>query len=122
MIAARDKPIPLKLRHDAIIESILEIRFFTTTIPEIFFGQLAACEHWKGFEQRRLPAYQIPAPLRQADLNLRFQPVFELREVNGHRSVRIGANVLSYHQTSPYVGGNKFMSELSEAIDILFEK
>jgi len=123
MMATHNKALPEKLRHDAIIEAIFEVRFdMTVMIPEIFFGQLAACELWKKFEQHRMPAYAIPTPLRQADVNLRFQPVFELREAKGHRSVRIGSNVFSYHQMSPYVGGDKFILELSEAIDILFEK
>jgi uncharacterized protein (TIGR04255 family) len=121
-MATHNKALPEKLRHDAIIEAVFEVRFDMTMIPEIFFGQLAEYEPWKRFEQQRMPAYAIPTPLRQADLNLRFQPVFELREAKGHRSVRIGANVFSYHLMFPYIGGDEFMLELSEAIDILFKK
>jgi uncharacterized protein (TIGR04255 family) len=121
-MAERGRAIPTKLKHDAIVEAILEIRFDmrTGTIPEIFFGRLAEHGPWKGFEQRPLPAYQIPAPLRQADPNLRLQPVFELAAPDKQRTIHVGPHVLSYHRLSPYVGWEKFKPELEEAIDGLF--
>ena len=121
-MATHDKPIPTKLKHDAIVEALLEIRFDAATIPEIFFGRLADYGPWKGFRQSHLPTYNIPAPLRQADKDLRYQPVFELKDVSGRRAVRIGGHVLSYHRTAPYVGWNAFEPELHEAIEGLFAK
>jgi len=118
-MSSPDKPVPSKLKNDAIVEALFEMRFSASTIPEIFYGRLADHTPWKGFEQRRLPAYEIPAPIRQADQNLRFQPVFELRDA-GNRAVRIGDQVLSYHRLPPYVGWSKFAPELHEAIDGLF--
>lgn len=106
---------------NAILESILEIRF-DTTIPEILFGRFADFEPWRDFQQNRLPAYEIPDTLRQVDLNLRFAPVFELRDPKGQRSVRIGAHVLSYHQLAPYVGWNMFKPALSSAVEAVFSK
>ena len=111
-------PLPAKLRNDAIVEVIFEMRFDMLTIPEILIGRLADHEPWKGFTQRRLPAYEIPAPLRQADPNLRFQAVFELS--SDERHVRIGPEVISYHRTAPYVGWQQFQPELNETIDALF--
>jgi uncharacterized protein (TIGR04255 family) len=114
------KPIPKKLKHDAIVEAIFEMRFDTSTIPEIIFGRLADFAAWKDFSQQRLPAYEIPAPMRQADPNLRYVPVFELKDEAGHRAVRIGAYVLSYHQLAPYTGWAAFKPELAKAIEGLF--
>ena len=78
MTTTLGKPIPQKLKHDAIVEALVEIRFDASTIPEVLLGRLADHEPWKGFDQRRLPAYEIPAPIRQADANLRYNPWFEL--------------------------------------------
>src|SRR2546427_129180 len=116
MIRTAGKAIPAKLKQDAIVEAIFEIRFDTSTIPEVLLGRLADYAPWKAFEQRRLPAYEIPDPVRQVDPNLRYTPVFELQHAAGQRSVRIGAHVLSYHQLAPYVGWPAFKPELIRAI------
>jgi uncharacterized protein (TIGR04255 family) len=121
-MATRGKPVPLKLKHDAIIEALLEIRFETTTIPEVLFGKLADYEPWRGFKQNPMPAYALPAPIRQADPNLRFQPIFELLGSDDRLAVRIGPQVLSYHRMPPYVGWGKFETELSQAIEGLFTR
>lgn len=121
MAAGEAKSIPAKLKHDAIVEALFEIRFEMTTIPEVFFGRLAEYAPWKGFTQAPMPAYNIPAALRQADPNLRYQPVFALVE-GAERAVRIGPQVLSYHRRMPYVGWAKFKPELEEVIAGVFEK
>ena len=38
---ATRKHIPAKLKHDAIVEALLEVRFDMTTVPEVLFGRLA---------------------------------------------------------------------------------
>jgi uncharacterized protein (TIGR04255 family) len=122
-MAERGHPIPTKLRQDAIVEVLFEVRFNLppNLLPEIFFGRLADHQPWKNFTQRRLPTAQIPAQLLQVDPNLRYQPTFELIAGND-LAVRIGAQVLSYHRRSPYAGWVRFKSELEAAIDGLFEK
>jgi uncharacterized protein (TIGR04255 family) len=121
MTAGGSRSIPAKLKHDAIVEALFEIRFDMTTIPEVFFGRLAEYAPWKQFTQARLPAYDVPAALRQADPNLRYHPIFALAEGAG-RAVRIGPQVLSYHRRAPYVGWAKFKPELDEAIAGVFGK
>jgi uncharacterized protein (TIGR04255 family) len=121
-MATRKKRIPAKLKHDAIVEALLEVRFDMTTIPEVLLGRLADCPSWKGFEQDRMPASEIPAFVRQADPNLRYQPVFELHNAEKNRAVRIGGQVLSYHRLPPYESWAKFKPELDAAIDALFAK
>jgi uncharacterized protein (TIGR04255 family) len=119
-MVSRGKPVPKKLKNDAIVEALLEVRFETETMPEILFGRLADYGPWKGFTQRRLPAYDLPAVMRQADPNLRFHPVFELS--SEQRAVRIGPRVISYHRAVPYVGWERFWPELGETISGIFEK
>jgi uncharacterized protein (TIGR04255 family) len=123
MDMSQDKnAVPKKLRHDAIVEAVFEARFEMKTLPEVFFGRLADYEPWKGFTQAALPAAGIPAFVRQSDPNLRYQPVFQLSNVDGLRSIRVGQYVASYHRAAPYVGWERFRDELNEFIDGLFLK
>jgi len=96
------------------------MRFDTGTIAEILFGRLADDDRWKGLEQQRLPVSDFPLQLRELDPNLRFAPVFELRDEKNHRAIRIGPHVLSFHQLAPYVGWQEFKPELTRAIEALF--
>jgi uncharacterized protein (TIGR04255 family) len=114
--------LPKELKHDSIVETVFEIRFDTSAIPEVFFGRLAECSSWQNFQQRRLPAADIPSPMRRADPGLRFAPSFELREANGQRAVRIGPQVLSFHKFAPYWGWAKQLPALQEALQQLFSK
>jgi uncharacterized protein (TIGR04255 family) len=113
--------VPKKLKHDAIMEAILEVRFSTTTQPEFLIVRLAEYDPWKEYSQARLPAFGIPENIRQADLHFKFQPTFELVEPSKQRSVRIGPSVLSYHVRPPYIGWAEFKEELRKAIEKLFE-
>jgi uncharacterized protein (TIGR04255 family) len=123
-MAKRDRPIPIRLKHDAIVEAVAEIRFETPakTVPEVFFGRLAEYGPWKDLEQRPMPISQIPSSLRRVDPNLRYQPIFELVSGDNTRAVRIGPQMLSYHRLRPYVGWQKFRAELIEAVEGLFAK
>jgi uncharacterized protein (TIGR04255 family) len=116
------KPIPKKLKHDAIVEAVFEMRFDMESIPEILFGRLVDFSAWSAFQQRRLPAYDLPAPIRQADETLRYQAVFELNDVKANSSLRIGPQVVSYHQREPYGSWTTFRPRVEEAIDQLFDK
>lgn len=119
----RNTNTPKKLKQDAIIEALLEVRFeMPETFPEIFLGRMVEYEPWKGFSPHRLPNSEFPPSLRQVDPNLQFLPIFQLLDAENNRSVRIGERVLSYHQLKPYVGWGKFNDELNIAIEGLFDK
>ncbi|MGB8099438.1 MAG: TIGR04255 family protein, partial [Terracidiphilus sp.] len=114
--------IPMKLKRDFILEVVFELRFETSTLPEILFGRLADHAPWQGFRQEPLPAYAIPAVMRQTDPNLRYQPVLQLSGEEGRRSIRIGPQVASYHRAAPYVGWAQFSAELEEFFQGFFER
>lgn len=63
----RSKRMPDRLKIDAIIEAICEVRFDMATTPEVLLGRLVDYRPWQDFVQRRMPAHDIPEPLRQAD-------------------------------------------------------
>lgn len=119
-MASREIELPEKLTRDAILEAILEVRFDMTTLPEVLFGRLVSYEPWKNLKQKRMPAYNVPAPLRDADEDLRFQPIFELTANDSKRSIRIGPHVLSFHIMAPYIGWKLFEAELRETVQQLF--
>jgi uncharacterized protein (TIGR04255 family) len=98
--------IPAKLKNDAIVEAVVELRFDlpSGSLPEITFVRLAENPAWKEFQQRMLPLFHLPPQVRMSEVNLRYQPALELGAPDRQRTVRIGPQVLSYHRLAPYVG------------------
>jgi uncharacterized protein (TIGR04255 family) len=120
-MVARGVAVPPKLSPDAIVEALLEIRFDGIAVPEVFFGRLADQDPWNHLEQRRLPASDFPAVIRQQDPNLRYTPLFEFTDSKS-KALRVGANALSFHRLAPYMGWDSFWPELEGVIDALFNK
>lgn len=114
--------IPKKLRIDAILEAVFEIRFELDALvpPEIVFGRFADFDQWRQFNLARLPTADIPAPMRRADPNLRYLPSIEMTSRDGLISVRAGPQVLAYSRRGAYPGWAKFGSELELAVNRLF--
>ena len=112
-----------KLKQDAIVEGLCELRFESEesrTLPELILGKVAQFDIWKGFQKIRLPFADVPAELRAQDPNLKNQPTLELRDPNGHRLAKIGSNVFSYHRMEPYPGWENFKPEIDDATRHLF--
>jgi uncharacterized protein (TIGR04255 family) len=112
--------LPRKLKKDAVAEALLEVRFDSTELGELVIGKLASHEMWKSFPGIRLPLADIPAPIRQADLNLAYQPVLERRNPDTTRIVKIGDRVLSYHALPPYPGWDALEPELHQVMEFVF--
>jgi len=117
----RGTPLPKKLKCDAIVEALLELRFESQLLPDIFIGRFADRENWQGWAQNLLPAYNLPPQLRTIDPNVQYLPTIELVHNDGTRVLRIGPSVVSYHRKAPYVGWEKFKPELEQATAALFE-
>ena len=114
--------LPEKLKHDAIIEALLEVRFDTASAmaPEIVVGLLAGCSAWKEFSPKRLPLADIPPPVRDMEPSFRYQPIIELVTPNQDSKVKLGEKVVSLHVFKPYCGWNVFLPRLTQLIDHLF--
>jgi len=95
---------PTKLKHDAIIEAIYDVRFSLDGIPEIALGTLLGSSIWAGFTKTQLPFANIPPPLRRSDAQMRFQPLYEFRDQKSSAIVKIGEQSVSLHVVSPYPG------------------
>lgn len=120
----RAQPIPEKLKADAIVEALAEMRFDIPagSLPEISFVRLAENPSWRNFKQQMMPLFHIPAQVRMSEGNLRYQPCLELTAPDHERTIRIGPQVLSYHRLAPYVGWNRFQPEIAETIEWLFSQ
>ena len=115
--------LPEKLKKDAIVEALCEVRFEcdeSASLPEIVVGKLAEFELWRDFEKKRLPVSDIPAPIRSSNPSLKNEPILQLNEANGARAIKIGANVFSFHRLAPYPGWEAFKPEIDQSLDYLF--
>lgn len=121
-VVDQQKRRPAKIL-DAIIEAVLEVRFEMTGIPEVLFGRMADSPQWNGFQKRNMPAYNVPPQIRTLDPGLRYQPIMEMVDAveAPTRAVRIGPQVVSYHNFSKYMGWSNFQPELEKVVTSLFK-
>lgn len=91
---------------DAILESIVEIRFTPEGLPEIPLGRMLSSEVLAGLEITRLPEADIPFSARQADPSLFVQSMYQAEGRNF--IVRIGLGAISFHVVAPYPGWGEF--------------
>lgn len=114
--------LPTKLKDDAIVEALCQIQFVSDDLPEVIIGR--ATDFWvkTGYVAERLPIADIPAPIRQADPNLRFQPTIQLREKQGPNLIRIGEQAISFHIAGErkYPGWDMFRTQLAGVVEGLF--
>ncbi|RWM08957.1 TIGR04255 family protein [Mesorhizobium sp.] len=117
-----NEKLPKRLKSDAILEAVMEIRFEPdpSLVSEIIFGRFADVDEWRDFRQARLPTADIPAPIRRADPNFRYQPSIEMASADGGVAVRIGPQVVMYAQRGSYPGWDKFGAELDKVITRLY--
>jgi uncharacterized protein (TIGR04255 family) len=121
MMVKRGTALPKKLKNDAIVEAVVELRFESQGLPEVFIGRFIDHKNWSAWTQRQLPAYNLPAQLRTIDPNVQFAPTIELANNENKTLLRIGPFVVSYHRQAPYVGWEKFKPELERVTATLFE-
>lgn len=115
-------PYPEKLKQDAILEAILEIRFESKEVPEIIIGRLTDYEPWREFTRFSTPFASIPTQIRMSNPDMRFKPLVDIKEEKGCRNIKIGPNIISFHNLKPYLGWDGFYKEISEIINSLFDK
>lgn len=121
-MVARGTPLPERIRPDAIVEAVLEVRFEMAGIPEVLIGRLADSAPWKDFQKRNMPAYNLPPPLRTIGPGFRYMPILELVDSaeSPTRALRLGPQVLSYHRFREYIGWSRFRPELQHVVAELF--
>jgi uncharacterized protein (TIGR04255 family) len=113
--------LPRLLKQDAIIESLLEIRLEHSQVGEVVLGRLASASEWKDYRSERLPFSELPQTVRDADANLRYQPILQLQNGNGTEVIKVGPRVISLHRLSGYPGWDNFHDRQSAMIDMILE-
>ena len=113
--------LPKKLKQDDIVEALLEIRFEHQIVAEVVVGKLAAADAWSGYQALRLPVAELPVGVREADPNLRYQPIMQLQRPTPGEIIKVGPRVLSMHVLSPYPGWDVFQDRLSTMVAQLFQ-
>lgn len=111
-----------KLKSDAIVEALFEMRFQTRCLDEVVISRLLSKPDLKTAETSRLPIADLPAVIRQQDPNLAYAASLEAKCAGGTYKVRLGARVVSLHVYSPYPGGEKFKGLLEDLVCFLFDE
>jgi uncharacterized protein (TIGR04255 family) len=108
------KELPGKLRKDALVEVLFEVRFSSSVIAEVYVGKLIATLSalQPGMLIERLPMADVPAPIRKADPNFAYQPTIQIRNKDGNRIARVGEMVASWHAINAYPGWPIFEKEI----------
>ncbi len=114
--------LPGRITPDAILEALVELHIEHPELPELVVGRLLDADLWRDYTQARLPTADIPQPIREVDLQLRYAPIFELRKGDGSRVAKIGGHVLSYHIVGAYPGWSVFRPELESVLKTVIEK
>lgn len=111
--------LPKKLKHDAIVEAVVEIQFDHQTVSEVVIGKLAAADAWAGYQSARLPLADFPAGLRDNDPQLRHQAIIQLQRPEPGELIKIGPRTISLHHLAPYDGWTSFSARIEALIDVL---
>jgi uncharacterized protein (TIGR04255 family) len=108
--------LPRKLKKDALVEVLFEVRFSTSTLPEVFIGKLIAAISAleSGMLIERLPMADVPAPIRKSDPNFAYQPTIQIKNKDGNRIARISEMAASWHAVSAYPGWPAFRKEIEK--------
>jgi uncharacterized protein (TIGR04255 family) len=113
--------IPGKLKQDAIVEAVAEIRFEHSLVQELVIGRLAASREFSDYSSARLPIADLPLAIRENDPNLRFQPTLQLQRQSPGEVLKIGPRVISIHNLAPYIGWGQFKTRISTMVAALGE-
>jgi uncharacterized protein (TIGR04255 family) len=107
--------LPKSITPCPIIDSIIEVRFSSSTHPNAVFGLIYNELHKDFGEAQNLPILQLPETLRNADPNLKFKPHYRLS--NGKFTIQIGPDVLSISSNPEYAGWTDFSKVIFEVLN-----
>lgn len=114
-----DNKIPVRLKKEPLLEALWEIRFKSakSSVSELLIGMIYKALSSKYPEIVRLPAADIPTPVKEFDASLRYAP--RIRLEGGNYAVQIGERVVSLSCRRPYPGWEAFSEEIQILADVL---
>lgn len=112
--------LPKKLQNCPVVETILEIRFSSKLPPDAVFGVIyqSLLKSFFNFTVQPQPILQLPAEIRNADPNIRYQPTYQL--VKENLSIGISAKSVVFSNKAPYKGWAAFKEFVLSAVELIF--
>lgn len=122
MVKEMKKTYPKKLGKEPIVEAVFEVRLAEGgkyPLSAIFPGAARMAFQNDIHRISKLPIADIPAPIREAQEEMRYQPVISIEEntvfINvSDRSVIVACRL-------PYIGWNRFREKIIEVMTLLSE-
>jgi uncharacterized protein (TIGR04255 family) len=115
--------LPSKLQNDIILLTVFEIRFSTTNkFPtEAIFGILynIIIQQYPNVCLDRLPITDLPESIRNVDLNLKYQPHYQLDIGKDGIRICIGPKVIQFYVQKPYIGWQNWYKFITEMLNKL---
>jgi uncharacterized protein (TIGR04255 family) len=111
--------IPKRLRKEPLLEVLWEIRFSSDkeSVVELLPGLIYQAMGATYQKTSRLPAANLPPPVLQQDMALRYVPTIRL---GGERySIQIGEHLVSLSCNRPYTGWHEFKGKILELTEML---
>lgn len=113
-----DEKSPIKLSgYVPCRESTVELRFTSDIPSEAILGFVFQKLQNKYSTPKSLPIMQLPQDVRERDPNLRFAPFYIME--NESFQINIGPRVLAIINRTPYVGWEKYYSEIRSILSEL---
>lgn len=109
---------PRRLNRNPLLEVAAEVRFASQVPPDTIVGLVYAKVRGEFGAPQNLPIAQIPAPLRDTDPELRFQPLHKF-EAPG-RTLLLGPRCVCL-STKPYIDWNSTKPNLRQVLEHLSE-
>lgn len=110
----------IRLRSDAIVEALIEVRFEHNDIADVLPFKVLTSKMVNDNIVTRMPVADIPLQIRRADPALKFQPWIEVVTADKSMQWRVGENVVSHHVLRQYPGWGSFQPSISDLFNILF--
>jgi uncharacterized protein (TIGR04255 family) len=114
--------LPLKLKHDTIVEAIFELRFEPEPPNEAVFGIVypIVTKKFQGLNHIPLPASNLPDAVRNNDIQFKYQPINMLQGEG--LNICIGPRVINFSILKPYVGWGKWKPSILEILSNLSDE
>lgn len=115
-------PLPKRLKKEPLIEAIWQAQFegeqgIGDVLPGILFAGLKKSH--TALQLRRLPYADIPAPIAQMNLSLRFVPKVLMEEPGGLSTWQVGDRIVTLNCRKPYVGWARFKEAIVDLTRII---
>lgn len=114
--------LPVSLANCPIVDAVLDLQFSTKIDPNAVFGVIYSKLRENFSKVESLPLAMTPEPVRNADPNLRFRPLYRLINNNDpNYIVQIGPADITISSSPEYIGWERFYQNIESILSTVFE-